>query len=240
MLDRVESVRIYNGATQDEGESLAWPYAIETILDEISKPAMVYRGGEFVEAPALGEEEYFLFPDPIGWAKTHLSLHSEVATIPLSLAGKGIQECFFKITFFGYSEAALRKLHFLAQLGLAGDDPVEVDGVSVRPRRMLLKLLRDLPQAHEKPKSKGFKDVATVVTGTQGGASGSAGRHQRRAASDVGCLRRDVAGGRSSGGRCALAGLRAGWLAREFGRRSRSSSRNHSSPNWPAEVSPPP
>jgi saccharopine dehydrogenase-like NADP-dependent oxidoreductase len=171
MLDRVGSVRIYNGATLDEGESLAWPYAIETILDEISKPAMVYRDGTFIEAPPLGEEEYFLFPDPIGWAKTHLSLHSEVATIPLSLSMKGIQECFFKITFFGYSEAALRKMAFLAQLGLAETERVTVDGGSVRPRDVLLAQLRKVPQTKEKPKSKGFKDVATVVEGSQGGRS---------------------------------------------------------------------
>jgi saccharopine dehydrogenase-like NADP-dependent oxidoreductase len=169
MLQRVRSVRIYNGATLDEGESLAWPYAIETILDEISKPAMVFRGGTFIEAPPLGEEEYFLFPEPIGWAKTHLSLHSEVATIPLSLAMKGIEECFFKITFFGYSEAALRKMAFVAQLGLAETERVTVDGGSVRPRDVLLAQLRKVPQTKEKPKSKGFKDVATVVEGSQDG-----------------------------------------------------------------------
>jgi len=171
MLDRVRSVRIYNGATLDEGESLAWPYAIETILDEISMPAMVFRDGGFLEAPPLGEEEFFLFPEPIGWAKTHLSLHSEVATIPISLAAKGIDECFFKITFFGYSEAALRKMAFVAQLGLAETERVTVDGGSVRPRDVLLAQLRKVPQAKEKPKSKGFKDVATVVTGSQAGHS---------------------------------------------------------------------
>lgn len=169
MLDTVEYVRIYNGSTQDEGESLAAPYAIETILDEISKPAVVYRDGAFVECPPLAEEEYYHFPEPIGWAKTHLSLHSEVATIPLSLAEKGIRECFFKITFFGFSEAALRKLQFLAQLGLAGADPVTVGGVGVRPRDVLLTLLRELPQAKEKPISKGFKDIATEVKGTREG-----------------------------------------------------------------------
>ena len=171
MLDRVRSVKIYNGATLDAGESLAWPYAIETILDEISQPAMVFRDGEFVEAPPLGEEEYFLFPEPIGWAKTHLSLHSEVATIPLSLAIKGIQECFFKITFFGYSEAALRKMQFVAQLGLADTEPVDVGGVHVRPRDVLLALLRQAPQAREVPQSQGYKDVATVATGSQGGST---------------------------------------------------------------------
>jgi len=169
MLDRVRSVRIYNGSTLDEGESLAWPYAIETILDEISKPAIVFRDGAFVESPPLGEEEHFLFPEPIGWAKTHLSLHSEVATIPLSLADKGIRECFFKITFFGYSEATLRKMHFVAQLGMTGTEPVDVGGVRVRPRDVLLALLRQAPQSKEKAKSKGFKDVATVADGEREG-----------------------------------------------------------------------
>jgi len=169
MLDTVEYVRIYNGSTQDEGESLAAPYAIETILDEISKPAMVFRGGSFFEMPPVSEEEYYLFPEPIGWAKTHLSLHSEVATIPLSLADKGIQECFFKITFFGYSEMALRKLQFLAEAGLADSGPIEVDGSTVRPRQVLLKLLEKVPQTSQKPVSKGFKDVATEVKGTKDG-----------------------------------------------------------------------
>src|SRR3990172_5578588 len=136
-------------------------------LDEISKPAMVFRGGSFFEMPPVSEEEYYLFPEPIGWAKTHLSLHSEVATIPLSLADKGIQECFFKITFFGYSEMALRKLQFLAEAGLADSGPIEVDGSTVRPRQVLLKLLEKVPQTSQKPVSKGFKDVATEVKGTK-------------------------------------------------------------------------
>lgn len=169
MLDTVEYVRIYNGSTQDEGESLAAPYAIQTILDEISKPAMVFRDGEFIELPPVSEEEYYLFPEPIGWAKTHLSLHSEVATIPLSLADKGIRECFFKITFFGYSEASLRRLQFLAEVGLAGTGPIEIDGAAVRPRQVLLKLLEKVPQTSQRPVSKGFKDVATEVKGTHEG-----------------------------------------------------------------------
>lgn len=169
MLDEVDYVRIYNGSTQDEADSLAAPYAIQTILDEISKPAMVFRDGKFIEMPPLGEEEYFNFVEPIGWAKTHLSLHSEVATIPLSLAEKGIRECFFKITFFGFSEPALRKLQFLAELGFAREDAIDVDGVRVVPRKVLLKLLEDLPQAHVKPVSKGYKDVATVVKGVKDG-----------------------------------------------------------------------
>lgn len=169
MLERVERVSIFNGSTPEEGGTLSAPYALETILDEISKPAMIFRDGQFQERPALAEEQLYDFPEPIGSAKVHLSLHSEVATIPLSLADKGIRECTFKITFFGYSESALRKLQFLAELGLASTEPVDVNGATVRPRRLLLQLLRQLPQAHEKPISKGYK---AVITEAQGEANG--------------------------------------------------------------------
>jgi len=168
-LDTVESVKIFNGSTLDEGESLSWAYSIETILDEISMGAMVFRDGQFQELAPLSEEEYFQFPEPIGYAKTHLSLHSEVATIPLSLEDKGIQECFFKITFFGYSEAVLRKMQFLAELGFAGTEPIDVKGVKVKPRDVLIALLNRAPAAHEKPINKGYKDIATVVKGTREG-----------------------------------------------------------------------
>jgi len=171
MLDTVDYVKIYNGSTIDEGESLSWAYSVETILDEISKPSIVFRDGDFHEMSPLSEEEYFMFPEPIGYAKTHLSLHSEVATIPLSLADKGIQECFFKITFFGYSEAALRKMQFLAELGFASKEPLDVKGVCVAPRDVLITLLNQAPAAKTPPVNKGFKDVATQVAGTKDGSA---------------------------------------------------------------------
>jgi saccharopine dehydrogenase-like NADP-dependent oxidoreductase len=167
-LDQVDSVRIFNGSTLDRGDSLSAPYAIQTILDEISQPAMVFREGRFQERPPLSEEEHYHFPEPIGWAKTHLSLHSEVATIPLSFADKGIQECAFKISFFGYSEAALRKLQFLAEIGLASTEAVELNGVSIRPRDLLVKLLGRLQAGEAEPANEGYKAVVTEIKGKIG------------------------------------------------------------------------
>jgi saccharopine dehydrogenase (NAD+, L-lysine-forming) len=167
-LDTVESIRIFNGATPDQGDSLAWAYSIQTIFDEITQPPIVFRDGQFRETAPLGEEELYRFQEPIGVAKVHLSLHSEVATLPVTYAAKGIKECFFKISFFGYSEKALRQLQFLAQLGLAGTDPVEVRGAKVRPRDVLLEVLKRAPQT-ERTKSLGFKHIVTEVAGTRGG-----------------------------------------------------------------------
>ena len=171
-LDTVESIRIYNGATPDQGDSLAWAYSIQTIFDEIMQAPMVFRDGKFQEAPLLGEEELYRFQEPIGVSKVHLSLHSEVATLPLTYASKGIRDCFFKISFFGYSEKALRQLQFLAQLGLAGTDPVQVRGQEVRPRDVLLEVLKRAPQV-ERTRSLGFKDIVTEVRGSRGGRPAS-------------------------------------------------------------------
>jgi saccharopine dehydrogenase-like NADP-dependent oxidoreductase len=167
-FDKVESIRIYNGATPDQGDSLAWAYSIQTIFDEITQPPIVFRDGAFNETPALGEEELYRFQDPIGVSKVHLSLHSEVATLPLTYASKGIRDCFFKISFFGYSEKALRQLQFLAQLGLASTDPVSVRGGAVRPRDVLVEVMKRAPQI-ERTKSLGFKDIVTEVRGERGG-----------------------------------------------------------------------
>lgn len=172
-LDTVTSVHIYNGSHPLADDPLNAPYSIETILDEITRPAMVFRDGRFVERPPLSEEEYVLFPEPIGYAKTHLSLHSEVATIPLSLKDKGIREVTFKITFFGYSERALRQLQFLAELGLADREPVEVPGGRVRPRDVLVSVLRRQAAARSasQPASPpaGVKAIMTVAEGTREG-----------------------------------------------------------------------
>lgn len=164
-MDTVRSVKIYNGATVDPSDTLKWPYSLWTIFDEITERPMVFRDGSFIDVEPLSEEEMFPFREPIGNAKTHLSLHSEVATIPLSLAGKGIESCEFKIRFFGFSEGALRKLQFLASLGLASK-VARPDGTV--PRKLLVELLEEL--APEPPKHAGFKDIATVAEGTRDGA----------------------------------------------------------------------
>lgn len=171
-LDTVRSVRIYNAATTDRTDTLRWPYSIRTILDEMTRPAVVFRSGDFVELPALSGEERFDFHEPIGPADVHLSIHSEVATIPLSLAEKGIEECAFLINRFGFSPGAFEKLRLLVDLGLGSTEVRKVRGpdgeqVEVVPRELLIELLEGSdPQP---PEHEGFKDIATLARGTRDG-----------------------------------------------------------------------
>jgi saccharopine dehydrogenase-like NADP-dependent oxidoreductase len=176
-FDTIRSIKIYNGATTDSRDSLAWPYSLATILDEMTERPVVFRNGEFIEMEPLSEEEAFDFRAPIGHRITHLTLHSEAATLPLSYADKGVQECFFKINFFGYSEKAFRRLQQLTQLGLGDKRPVWVKGqlpggerveVQVRPRDVLSEVLLH-SEATQRGENPGFKDIATVVEGTKNG-----------------------------------------------------------------------
>lgn len=55
-------------------------------------PPMVFRDGEFVkETPLAGEDDYWFTP-PAGLLRCHLSLHCEVATLPVTFKAKGIRE----------------------------------------------------------------------------------------------------------------------------------------------------
>ncbi len=206
-LDTVDAVLIYNGATVDPADSLKWPYSPWTIFDEIVEPAMVFREGEFVEEPPLSGRESFAFKDPIGVASVHLSLHSEVATIPLNLADKGIRRCEFRIRNFGFSDGALEKLQFLASIGLASTRPRSVGGIDgVVPRRLLIDLLEEL--APEPPEHAGFKDIATVVLGAAEGTP----RTLRFDTTAWPSVEHGVAGG--TWVVAAPAAITAGWLGR--------------------------
>ena len=174
-LDTIESIRIYDGILPLAGDDLRFGYAIPTIIDELVLPPMVYRDGEFVaEAPLAGEEDYWFEP-PVGMLRCHLSLHSEVATLPVSFKDKGIRECFFKINYWGMSPESFAKVKLLADLGFAGAEPVEVKGVQVKPRDMLVTLLADyippLDAFVQEPADPTHwtKEIVTEVHGTKDG-----------------------------------------------------------------------
>jgi lysine 6-dehydrogenase len=132
---------------------LVAPYALETILDELTMPTPVWRDGrEELLAPltAAGPVE---FGDPVGRAETIYTIHSEVATFPASF---GARDVAFQLSL---NPAFLDRVRFLAELGLAGREPVAADGVSVAPRALLLALVRRLPKASPSRETVGVHRV---------------------------------------------------------------------------------
>ena len=111
------------------------PYAIQTILDEFAVPAMAFLDGRLVEVPAMSGQEELDFPAPVGRVRVGHTLHSEVATLPLFFADRGIRSVTFKV---GFPPDFMHKLTLLTALGLADTSPVELPSGRVVPRELLV------------------------------------------------------------------------------------------------------
>lgn len=175
-LDTIDSIRIYDGIKPPPKGSAWFSYAVPTIMDEMTLQPMVYREGQFIACEPLGEFEDYQFTAPIGTLPMHLSLHSEVATLPVSFADKGVKECFFKINHWGMAPDIVERIRVLEDFGLNRRDPVDVRGQPVVPRDLLLTLLseRVLPVTEflAPPKNQPpdwVKEIVTEVRGTRKG-----------------------------------------------------------------------
>ena len=60
------------------------PYSVQTLRDELQMGPMVVRDGELTEVEPLSGESERDFPAPVGRAKGIYTLHSELATLPVS------------------------------------------------------------------------------------------------------------------------------------------------------------
>jgi saccharopine dehydrogenase-like NADP-dependent oxidoreductase len=175
-LDTIESIRIYDGIKPPPPDVVRFTYAVPTIVDELTLAPMVYRDGEFVACEPLSEFEDYWFTPPIGLLPMHLSLHSEIATLPITFQGKGVEECFFKINYWGMAKETMEKIRVLADFGFAGREPMEVGGQRVVPRDLLVALMSEYvppisaflaPPENQPP--AWAKEIVTEVRGTKDG-----------------------------------------------------------------------
>jgi saccharopine dehydrogenase-like NADP-dependent oxidoreductase len=175
-LDTIEYVRIYDGIKPPPPDQVTFGYAVPTIIDELTQAPMIYRDGEFIACEPLSDFEDYWFTQPIGLLPMHLSLHSEVATIPNSFKHKGIRECFFKINYWGMAPEAVEKVKVLTDFGFASDEPVQVGEIAVAPRDLMVNLMSGyvpplatfLDPPPDEP-SNWAKEIVTEVKGTSDG-----------------------------------------------------------------------
>lgn len=137
-LEKVRALRCYNGGADFTSyrAPVAFGFAPATVLDEFTLPPVVLESGRFRATQPLSGGEDFLFE--LGLQKVHRSLHSEVATLPLSYKRKGVRECFFKIA---YDPTLIERLKLLIDLGLTDR---EAGPRGVAPRDILLDCFKRL------------------------------------------------------------------------------------------------
>ena len=175
-LDSIEYIRIYDGIKPPDPDDMRFTYAVPTILEEMTLNPIVYKDGDFVdEEPLSGFEDYWFAP-PLGLIPMHLSLHSEVATIPITFKDKGVKECFFKINYWGMAKETVEKVQVLAEFGFDSKEPVVVKGTEVAPYDVMVAMMGNFvppvtdflaPSPNKAP--DWVKEIVTEVKGLKDG-----------------------------------------------------------------------
>jgi saccharopine dehydrogenase-like NADP-dependent oxidoreductase len=172
-LDTIDAIKIYDGVKPPPRGVMRFTYAVPTIIDELTQRPMVFRDGAFIACEPLSEFEDYMFSGSLGVLPMHLSLHSEVATLPVSFADKGVQECFFKINYWGMDPETVEKVRVLSDFGFDATDPIRVHGADVSPRDFTIEMMGgfvpsalDMLTAPPNPPGDWAKEIVTEVTGT--------------------------------------------------------------------------
>ena len=151
--------------------ALAVSYSLKTILEEFSLRPAVFTKGKFKFVEPMSGEAPHRFPAPVGLRRPMHTLHSEIATLPLSFKGKGVREVSFKIAF---DPIFTDRVRFLRDMGLASHVPIEVpvpDGegsVRVAPVDVASKVAMSQPAAKQVGPLKQYEVVRAVVKGEKG------------------------------------------------------------------------
>jgi saccharopine dehydrogenase (NAD+, L-lysine-forming) len=156
-LSKVSSVRIRVGGTTTGPARGGFnpPYSLRTIIDEACLPAVVLRRGKIETVPGMSEGVDFILPEPVGRVRGYLTLHSELATLPQSIA-KEVQEMDFVVAF---SPEFTGALDLLVNLGLAGKETVETSGGRMAPYDLLVHLADSLPKTKSTSADHGVRRV---------------------------------------------------------------------------------
>jgi saccharopine dehydrogenase (NAD+, L-lysine-forming) len=146
--------------------ALAVSYSLLTILEEFSFDPAVFTKGRFTFVKPMSGDVPHKFPSPVGVQRPMYTIHSEVATLPLSYAEKGVREVSFKIAF---DPEFVDRVRFLRDLGMGAHDPIEVSGTRVRPIDVVNKIAMTQTPPRQVGKLKQYEVVRAIVKGEKKG-----------------------------------------------------------------------
>jgi lysine 6-dehydrogenase len=169
-LDQVREIHLRVGSadrTRYRSEpALPVAYSLKTILEEFSMPPAVFTKGEFAFVEPMSGARPHRFPPPVGLRRPMYTIHSEVATLPLSYRDRGVREVSFQIAF---DPAFVDRVRFLRDLGMAAHEPIDVAGVKVAPVDVVNKVAMSQPPARQVGRLDQYEVLRAVVKGTSAG-----------------------------------------------------------------------
>ena|ERR1044071_1743705 len=120
-------------------------FSVEGLINEYIEPARVIRDGKVVTIESMTEIESLDFPQPFGTMEA-FQTSGGTSTLVETFLGKVSALDYKTIRYPGHCE----KFKTMIDLGLCKSELLEVDGVRVKPRRVLGELLvKNLP--HDEP-----------------------------------------------------------------------------------------
>jgi len=167
-LDTVSEIHIKLGSVDQTKYKpkpvLGVSYSLKTIMEEFSFPPAVFSKGKFKFVKPMSGADSHRFPAPVGVQYPMYTIHSEVATLPLSYQDKGIKEVSFKIAF---SPEFTGQVKFLRDLGLASHEPIDIFGVKVAPIDLVNKVAMSQPVSQQIGDLKQYAVSRSIVKGTK-------------------------------------------------------------------------
>jgi saccharopine dehydrogenase-like NADP-dependent oxidoreductase len=139
-MNRVRKIVIRAGRAypKDPDEVVsAWKptWSPEILLEDYAEEPMILTGGEFVEVPIFSNPETHTFPEPIGDLLLSSHSHEEPYLMAKFYMDKGLQELDFKYPVDKIVGAFIK-------MGFADDREIEVKGVKIVPRDVLMHLVK--------------------------------------------------------------------------------------------------
>ena len=148
-LDTIEDVIIYCAGFEEVPVDHPFlpPYMLDTILDEYTLDAVVFENGELKNVPPLSKEETVVFDKPVGKQSVIPTIHSELATIPVTYKERGIKNCAFMLAL---DPEFHQKLKFLVALGFGSKQDIELEGKAFNPRKVLSTMINNIEVPDER------------------------------------------------------------------------------------------
>jgi saccharopine dehydrogenase-like NADP-dependent oxidoreductase len=170
-VDKVETVMALCGNVDNTDYSNydGWfaPYSLETICDEFSVGAPQFIDGVWHEdIPGGSGDEMIDFGDGVGMLRSHYTIHSEPFTFWYTWKDQGLKSAIWRLAL---PESFTDQMKFLKTLGLTSKDEVDVGGLKVKPRDLLMALVNKIPKPGAETVFDDVDYLLGVVTGLKDG-----------------------------------------------------------------------
>jgi saccharopine dehydrogenase-like NADP-dependent oxidoreductase len=163
LFDEIDEIGIRDGAALEiKGYEFAPAFSlIDTIEECTDLPIVWERGRGWYEAEPFSEPEVFNFPEGVGPIECVNIEHEEVILIPRWIKCN-------RVTFkYGLGDKFINIIKVIKMLGLHSPDPINVKGIQIAPRDVLIACLPE--PAYLGDRMTGKTCVGTWVKGTKEG-----------------------------------------------------------------------